>query len=48
MMKIYSDSLQDKIDEYEKSKIGYKEKIRVLQEVLKAIILNLTLLIVSK
>ena len=33
MMKIYSDSLQDKIDEYEKSKIGYKEKIKSLQEV---------------
>ena len=32
-MKIYSDSLQDKIDEYEKSKVGYKEKIILLQEV---------------
>jgi predicted RNase H-like nuclease (RuvC/YqgF family) len=34
-MKIYSDSLQDKIDEYEKSKVGYKEKIKSLSEQLK-------------
>jgi len=33
MMKIYSDSLQEKIDEFEKSKAGYKEKIKVLSEV---------------
>jgi len=34
-MKIYSDSLQDKIDEFEKSKIGYKEKIKSLAEQVK-------------
>ena len=33
MMKIHCDSLQEAVDELEKSKVGYKEKIKQLQDV---------------